>query len=209
MLKRDKELVEQQINTVVDKDDQYYTWQGDKVNIYYPIYCVEQIEFALCNRYDQLTELRQQAIDIWHKVGSTRIVREGNIEYMVIWMEGEPWAKFEIYPDIDYIERENRQPVKREIWAVDRDTLVIDIINQVENEADVAGLCILNVITQYKGHGDSRRVCLNLERQIISMIGIKDKIHKARECGFTTSEIRELLEVPKKHIDLLLSEVKQ
>lgn len=109
-------------------DIQFYS--NNRVVIYQEIEGQEILFLAECGIF---TPLKEDAILIWDTLGVSKDFGNEDIDFFVVWVDGKPFAKFVIFPDLErtkYNSVTHERPQTN--WDVDRAELLLDTGIEIE-----------------------------------------------------------------------------
>lgn len=172
--------------------DDLHFFQNDRITIYQEIEDQEILFLAECGIY---TPLKETAILIWDTLGTsvsndydefsleedyaeTYDYTKEDIEFFVVWIDGKPFAKFVIFPDL---ERTRYNAISRDRprtnWTVDRAELLLETGIEVEEvEADtieqVEEIVVVAVKLHFTGLND-RQAARIFMKDLLGLVDLR------------------------------------
>lgn len=168
-------------------------FQNDRIAIYQEIEDQEILFLAECGIF---TPLKQDAILIWDTLGTSVSndydensedenynenydAEKEDIEFFIVWIEGVPYAKYIIFPDL---ERTKYNAVTHERpqtnWDVDRAELLLETGIEVEEiEADPVEyneIVMVAVKLHFTGRNEKQAARM-FKVDLLELIGVKDE----------------------------------
>lgn len=125
-----------ELANITYSDIQFF--QNGRVSIYQEITNEETLFLAECGIF---ASLKQDAITIWDTLGTTSNNNDEDIEFFIVYVEGVPFAKFTIFPDLERVEYNSVvHNTPRSNWDTDRSELLLEVgieIEEIEKSENV------------------------------------------------------------------------
>lgn len=154
-------------------DIQFYS--NNRVVIYQEIENPETIFLAECGIF---TPLRDDAVVIWDTLGVSRDFGNEDIDFFIVWVDGKPFAKFVIFPDL---ERTKYNSVTHEApktnWDVDRAELLLETGIEIEkieaNSVEFNEIVTVAVKLHFTGRNEKQAARI-FRIDLLTLVGVKD-----------------------------------